>query len=51
MVNGPKKVYVEKGGKLLKSPIAFDDDDGIANRRPEPRDHRAKAQRRRRPGL
>ena len=26
MVNGPKKVYVEKNGKLTKSPIAFDDD-------------------------
>jgi len=29
MVNGPKKVYVEKGGKLIKSPIAFDDDDHV----------------------
>jgi len=29
MVNGPKKVYVEKSGKLLKSPIAFDDDDHV----------------------
>jgi len=29
MVNGPKKVYVEKGGKLMKSPIAFDDDDHV----------------------
>lgn len=26
MVNGPKKVYVEKNGKLMKSPITFDDD-------------------------
>ncbi len=26
MVNGPKKVYVEKNGKLTKSPIVFDDD-------------------------
>ncbi|MFN8385684.1 MAG: CpaF family protein [Anaerolineales bacterium] len=26
MVNGPKKVYVEKNGKLAKSPITFDDD-------------------------
>src|SRR3990172_56329 len=29
MVNGPKKVYVEKGGKLMKSPITFDDDDHV----------------------
>lgn len=29
MVNGPKKVYVEKGGKLIKSPITFDDDDHV----------------------
>ena len=29
MVNGPKKVYVEKGGKLTKSPITFDDDDHV----------------------
>ncbi|MBV6450376.1 MAG: type II secretion system protein E [Anaerolineae bacterium] len=26
MVNGPKKIYVEKNGVLAKSPIAFDDD-------------------------
>ena len=26
MVNGPKKVYVEKNGKLAKSPVTFDDD-------------------------
>ena len=26
MVNGPKKVYVEKNGRLTKSPITFDDD-------------------------
>src|SRR6266498_1127441 len=29
MVNGPKKVYIEKGGKLTKSPITFDDDDHV----------------------
>lgn len=29
MVNGPKKVYVEKSGKLVKSPITFDDDDHV----------------------
>lgn len=29
MVNGPKKVYVEKSGKLIKSPITFDDDDHV----------------------
>ena len=29
MVNGPKKVYVEQGGKLIKSPITFDDDDHV----------------------
>jgi pilus assembly protein CpaF len=29
MVNGPKKVYIEKAGKLLKSPIAFDDDEHV----------------------
>jgi len=29
MVNGPKKVYVEKGGMLMKSPITFDDDDHV----------------------
>jgi pilus assembly protein CpaF len=26
MVNGPKKVYIEKGGQLVKSPITFEDD-------------------------
>ncbi len=26
MVNGPKKIYVEKKGKLTKSPVTFDDD-------------------------
>src|SRR5215216_3695165 len=25
MVNGPKKVFIEKHGKLIKSPITFDD--------------------------
>jgi len=29
MVNGPKKVFVEKNGKLLKSPVTFDDDDHV----------------------
>jgi len=29
MVNGPKKVYVEKSGKLTKTPVAFDDDDHV----------------------
>jgi pilus assembly protein CpaF len=29
MVNGPKKVFVEKNGKLTKSNITFDDDDHI----------------------
>lgn len=29
MVNGPKKVFIEKGGKLTKSPITFDDDDHV----------------------
>ncbi len=29
MVNGPKKVYVEKGGKLMKSPVTFDDDNHV----------------------
>jgi len=29
MVNGPKKVFVEKNGKLTKSPITFDDDDHV----------------------
>ena len=30
MVNGPKKVFVEKNGKLTKSGITFDDDDHVA---------------------
>ncbi len=29
MVNGPKKVYVEKNGKLMKSPVTFDDDNHV----------------------
>ncbi len=29
MVNGPKKIFVEKNGKLSKSTITFDDDDHI----------------------
>jgi pilus assembly protein CpaF len=29
MVNGPKKVFVEKGGKVTKSAITFDDDDHV----------------------
>jgi pilus assembly protein CpaF len=29
MVNGPKKVFIEKSGKLTKSPITFDDDDHV----------------------
>jgi pilus assembly protein CpaF len=29
MVNGPKKVYIEKGGRLTKTPITFDDDDHV----------------------
>ncbi|MBI5353534.1 MAG: CpaF family protein [Chloroflexi bacterium] len=29
MVNGPKKVFVEKNGKLVKSNITFDDDDHV----------------------
>jgi pilus assembly protein CpaF len=29
MVNGPKKVFIEKKGKLMKSPVTFDDDDHI----------------------
>ena len=29
MVNGPKKVFVEKSGRLTKSPITFDDDDHV----------------------
>jgi pilus assembly protein CpaF len=29
MVNGPKKVFIEKSGKLTKSGVAFDDDDHV----------------------
>ena len=29
MVNGPKKVYIEKGGQLTRTPITFDDDDHV----------------------
>jgi pilus assembly protein CpaF len=29
MVNGPKKVFVEKSGKLTRSPITFDDDEHV----------------------
>lgn len=29
MVNGPKKVFVEKKGKLIKSNVTFDDDDHV----------------------
>jgi pilus assembly protein CpaF len=29
MVNGPKKVFIEKGGKVTKSGITFDDDDHV----------------------
>ena len=29
MVNGPKKIFIEKNGKLTKSTITFDDDDHI----------------------
>jgi pilus assembly protein CpaF len=29
MVNGPKKIFVEKMGQLIKSDIAFDDDDHV----------------------
>jgi pilus assembly protein CpaF len=29
MVNGPKKVFIEKKGKVLKSAITFDDDDHV----------------------
>ena len=29
MVNGPKKVFIEKGGKLVKTAITFDDDDHV----------------------
>jgi pilus assembly protein CpaF len=29
MVNGPNKVFIEKGGKVTKSAITFDDDDHV----------------------
>jgi len=29
MVNGPRKVFIEKNGKLVKSAITFDDDDHV----------------------
>lgn len=29
MVNGPKKVYIEKKGQLIKTPIVFDDDQHV----------------------
>src|SRR5512138_2470451 len=29
MVNGPKKVFIEKSGRLTKSPITFDDDSHV----------------------
>jgi pilus assembly protein CpaF len=29
MVNGPKKVFIEKSGKLVKSGVTFDDDDHV----------------------
>jgi pilus assembly protein CpaF len=29
MVNGPKNVYIEKKGKLIKSSVAFDDDNHV----------------------
>lgn len=29
MVNGPKKVFIEKSGKLIKSAVTFDDDDHV----------------------
>ena len=29
MVNGPKKVFIEKGGKLTKTAVTFDDDDHV----------------------
>ncbi len=29
MVNGPKKIFVEKNGKLTKSTVTFDDDDHV----------------------
>ncbi|HXF85996.1 MAG TPA: CpaF family protein [Anaerolineales bacterium] len=29
MVNGPKKVFIEKGGKLMRSTVTFDDEDHV----------------------
>ena len=29
MVNGPKKVFIEKSGRLIKSAVTFDDDDHV----------------------
>ena len=29
MVNGPNKVFIEKSGRLMKSPVTFDDDDHV----------------------
>jgi pilus assembly protein CpaF len=29
MVNGPKKVFIEKNGKLMKSAVTFEDDDHV----------------------
>ena len=29
MVNGPRKVFIEKGGRLTKSPVTFEDDDHV----------------------
>jgi pilus assembly protein CpaF len=29
MVNGPKKVFIEKNGKLTRSPVTFDDDNHV----------------------
>jgi pilus assembly protein CpaF len=29
MVNGPKKIFVEKGGRVTKSAVTFDDDDHV----------------------
>ncbi|NOZ00074.1 MAG: CpaF family protein [Chloroflexi bacterium] len=29
MVNGPKKVYIERKGKLIKTPITFEDNDHV----------------------
>jgi pilus assembly protein CpaF len=29
MVNGPEKIYIERGGKLIKTKISFEDDDQV----------------------